>query len=69
MRIVIYISLLGLLAACSPNSPVSDMTPIRQMDNGFEGRPLNAPPVGTYRAPPSGYYSAPPASGYGYGVR
>lgn len=57
------------LAACSssPYAPVNQATPVRQMDNAFEGRPLNAPPPGTYRAPPSsGYYGAPSSS---YGSR
>src|SRR5664279_4732382 len=44
-----------------PYAPVNQTTPIRQMDNAFEGRPVNAPPLeyqyqrdrdyDTYRSP------------------
>ena len=36
-----------------PYAPVNQSTPVRQMDNAFEGRPLNAPPPGYYG---NGYY-------------
>ena len=29
-----------------PYAPINQTTPIRQMDNAFEGRPINAPPPG-----------------------
>jgi hypothetical protein len=37
-----------ILAGCTPDpyAPINQTTPIRQMDNVFEGRPMNAPPPG-----------------------
>ncbi len=46
--LIVGIPLASLISGCtsSPYAPVNQMTPIRQMDNAFEGRPLNAPPPG-----------------------
>jgi hypothetical protein len=60
------ILLATLTSACTsdPDAPVNRMTPIRQMDNAFEGRPINAPPAGYgYQRSPDydAYGSAPPA--------
>jgi hypothetical protein len=47
--ILICILLLAILiSGCTsdPYAPVNQTTPIRQMDNAFEGRPVNAPPSG-----------------------
>jgi hypothetical protein len=49
--LVVCVLLATLISGCSssPYAPVNQMTPIRQMDNAFEGRPINAPPPG-YRS-------------------
>ncbi len=46
--VLVCILLLNLIAGCTsdPYAPVNQTTPIRQMDNAFEGRPVNAPPPG-----------------------
>ena len=61
--ILIGILLANLISGCTsdPYAPVNQTTPIRQMDNAFEGRPVNAPPLeyqyqrdrdyDTYRSP------------------
>jgi hypothetical protein len=66
-RVFACTALLAIVAACSssPYAPVNQASPIRQMDNAFDGRPLNAPPPGTYRAPPSSAYYGAPSSSYG----
>jgi hypothetical protein len=42
------ILLITLISGCTsdPYAPINQTTPIRQMDNAFEGRPVNAPPPG-----------------------
>jgi hypothetical protein len=46
--LVACVLLATLISGCTSNpyAPVNQMTPIRQMDNAFEGRPINAPPPG-----------------------
>ena len=42
------IMLATLISGCTsdPYAPINQTTPIKQMDNAFEGRPINAPPPG-----------------------
>jgi hypothetical protein len=50
MRCALLVSILLaiLITGCTsdPYAPINQTTPIRQMDNAFEGRPINAPPPG-----------------------
>jgi hypothetical protein len=58
----------ALTSACTsdPYAPVNQMAPIRQMDNAFEGRPINAPPPGYRDQRYSGYdaYGSAPQPRY-----
>jgi hypothetical protein len=60
--------LVALASGCTsdPYAPINQTTPIRQMDNAFEGRPVNAPPPGYryQRAPDYDAYGAQPYSRY-----
>lgn len=52
MKFVLIGGLIALAACTSDRyAPINQSTPIRQMDNAFEGRPLNAPPPGYYTSP------------------
>jgi hypothetical protein len=46
--VVVCVLLATLMSGCTSNpyAPLNQMTPVRQMDNAFEGRPINAPPPG-----------------------
>jgi hypothetical protein len=67
-RFLASILLASLASACTsdPYAPVNQMTPIRQMDNAFEGRPINAPPpgYGYQRNPNYDAYGPPPQPRY-----
>jgi hypothetical protein len=45
-QFLVCILLATLISGCTsdPYAPINQTTPIRQMDNAFEGRPINAPP-------------------------
>jgi hypothetical protein len=64
--LVVCIPLAPLISGCTsdPYAPVNQMTPIRQMDNAFEGRPINAPPPGYQRDREYGVYGSAPYPRY-----
>ncbi len=47
-QFLVGIMLATLISGCTsdPYAPINQTTPIKQMDNAFEGRPINAPPPG-----------------------
>jgi hypothetical protein len=62
-QFLVGIMLATLISGCTsdPYAPINQTTPIKQMDNAFEGRPINAPPPGyrdydTYGSQPYSRY-------------
>jgi hypothetical protein len=47
-QFLVSILLATLIWGCTsdPYAPINQTTPIKQMDNAFKGRPINAPPPG-----------------------
>ncbi len=67
-KALICVLLATLIQGCTsdPYAPINQTTPIRQMDNAFQGRPVNTPPPG-YRYPSgqgSDAYGSSPYSRY-----
>jgi hypothetical protein len=48
IELLVMFGLITLILGCTSDryAPINQTTPIRQMDNAFEGRPINAPPPG-----------------------
>jgi hypothetical protein len=48
IELLISIGLVILISGCTSDryAPINQTAPIRQMDNAFEGRAINAPPPG-----------------------
>jgi hypothetical protein len=67
-QFLLGILLATLTAGCSssPYAPINQATPIKQMDNAFEGRPINAPRPGyQYQGGPNyDAYGSQPYSRY-----
>jgi hypothetical protein len=62
-QFLVCIMLAILISGCTsdPYAPINQTTPIKQMDNAFKGRPINAPPPGyrdydTYGSQPYSRY-------------